>query len=62
MKRVRPHGLRHSFAAELVRENVSVNTIQVLLGHTSLATTSRYLQHINPTEAIEAVRSRVWEL
>jgi site-specific recombinase XerD len=61
-KRVHPHGLRHAYAAELAREGVPMNTIQVLLGHSSLATTSRYLQHISPTEAIAAARSREWTL
>jgi hypothetical protein len=39
-KRAHPHGLRHTYAAELAREGIPMNTIQVLLGHTSLATTS----------------------
>ena len=47
-KRVHPHGLRHTHAAELAFEGVPMNAIQAQLGHSSLATTSRYLAHIAP--------------
>jgi integrase len=50
-KRVHPHGLRHTHAAELAREGVPVNVIQAQLGHRSLATTDRYLRHIAPRGA-----------
>ena len=59
-KRVHAHGLRHSFAAELARENVPLNLIQKQLGHASVATTSQYLDHIAPQQVIEAMRSRRW--
>ena len=59
-KRVHPHGLRHSFAAELAKENVPLNLIQKQLGHSSVATTSQYLDHIAPQQVIEAMRSRQW--
>lgn len=61
-KRVHPHGLRHTHAAELAWEGVPMNVIQAQLGHSSLATTSRYLAHVAPQEVIEAMRSREWEL
>jgi len=54
----RPHQLRHAHAVELAREGVAVNIIQRQLGHTDLGTTSTYLQGIDPSEIIEAVRSR----
>ncbi|MGH2865242.1 MAG: tyrosine-type recombinase/integrase [Solirubrobacteraceae bacterium] len=38
-KRVHPHGLRHTHAAELAAENMPPNLIQAQLGHGSLATT-----------------------
>ena len=59
-KRVHAHGLRHSFAAELAKENVPLNLIQKQLGHSSVATTSQYLDHIAPQQVIEAMRSRRW--
>ncbi len=59
-KRVHPHALRHSHAAELARERLPVNLIQAQLGHSSLATTSRYLAHIAPEELVEAMQRRLW--
>jgi integrase/recombinase XerD len=60
-KRVHPHGLRHTHAAELARENVPLNLIQKQLGHASAATTSRYLDHIAPQDLIDRMRERKWE-
>ena len=40
------------------REGVAINIIQRQLGHTDLGTTSTYLQGIDPSEIIDAVRSR----
>lgn len=59
-KRVHPHGLRHTFAVELLREGVSLVHIQKLLGHSDLATTARYVDHLMPLEAVEAARARAW--
>ena len=61
-KRVHAHGLRHTHAAELAAEGIPMNLIQAQLGHSSLATTSRYLDHIAPTQLIEAMRARRWQL
>jgi integrase len=57
-RRFAPHQLRHAHAVELAREGVPVNIIQRQLGHTDLGTTSTYVQGIDPTEIINAVRSR----
>jgi site-specific recombinase XerD len=60
-KRVHPHGLRHTFAAELAREGVPTNVIQAQLGHASLNTTSIYLSHISPVDLIRRMQSRAWD-
>jgi site-specific recombinase XerD len=61
-KRVHPHGLRHTHAYELMMEGVPVPIIQRQLGHASLATTSRYLDHIAPRDLIDAMQQRHWEV
>jgi site-specific recombinase XerD len=61
-KRVHPHGLRHTHAAELAAEGVPTNEIQDHLGHTSLRTTDIYLRHIAPTVRIDRIHQREWSL
>ena len=59
-RRVVPHQLRHTHAAELVSEGVPMPVIRDQLGHSSLAVTDRYLRDIAPAEVIATMQRRQW--
>ena len=59
-KRVHAHGLRHTHAAQLREEGLDIGIISKQLGHRSIATTARYLDHICPVAVVEAMRGRAW--
>ena len=59
-KRVHAHGLRHTGASELAQEGVTLLDIQHQLGHSSAATTNKYLHQLNPVARAERIRARTW--
>lgn len=40
---VHPHRFRRTFASEMYRRGMDINTISKLMGHTNIATTQRYI-------------------
>jgi hypothetical protein len=56
-KRVHPHGLRHTFAWELEQSGTPVTVISKLLGHSSIAVTARYLDHLTNGQAVAALQA-----
>ena len=56
----RAHALCHTHAAQLRAEGVDIAIISRQLGHASISTTARYLDHLAPRAVIEAMRRRSW--
>jgi integrase/recombinase XerD len=51
------HSLRHGYATHCVRQGVKLPMLQIMLGHSDLATTSVYLR-VAPKEAVEEVLAK----
>ena len=49
-----PHRWRHTYATCLIRRGVDLHVVQRLMGHSNIATTTRYL-HLSDTDLLEAV-------
>lgn len=56
-KPVSPHVLRHTFAVNCIKRNISTRTLQQLLGHDHLTTTEIYL-NLSPEDACREFMSK----
>ena len=55
-----PTGCATRLPPSLADEKVDISIIQRALGHSSLGTTARYVDHLNPRAVIDALKSRTW--
>ncbi len=54
-RKVSPHSVRHTYAVRNARHGASVETLRRLLGHSSVATTGRYLDHLGMADLRDAL-------
>ncbi len=50
-----PHSTRHTYAVRNARRGASVETLRRRLGHSSVATTGRYLDHLGMADLRDAL-------
>lgn len=58
LKRVHPHGLRHTWAEGMAREGAKLKTIQLGLGHAKASTTDTYVRKLYPADLLDAIDER----
>lgn len=58
-KSIHPHSLRHTFATTLLDLGTDLKTVQVLMGHSYIRTTERYL-HTSDDKKFEAVNRLIF--
>lgn len=54
-KRISPHSLRHTMAIRSLRGGANIVSVQRLLGHASIQTTTRYTNHLELSELRQAM-------
>ena len=59
-KRIHPHGLRHTYAASLLDAGVPIHYLRRMLGHSSIAITEHYADHVHPARVLQALRELAW--
>ncbi len=57
-KIITPHGLRRSYATNLLRSNVNIEIVRKILGHSNINTTSKYIQYTDD-EMIEILSKAI---
>ncbi len=58
LKRVHPHGMRHTWAEGMAREGAKLKTIQLGLGHAKASTTDAYVRKLYPSDLLDAIDKR----
>ena len=53
------HGLRHTFAVEMLRAGVSMRSVQMMLGHDDITTTMIYTELTADDVLVDAERVRL---
>jgi len=55
-KKVHPHSLRHSLATHLINGGANIRAVQLILGHSSISSTERYLK-VEQKDVIEVFKN-----